>query len=137
MTSSSGRCLCGAVEFTAEDADTQHSACHCGMCRRWSGGAPFFAARTRSVTFASEDAIGRYSSSAWAERGFCKECGTTLFYFLKPTKTYMMSVGAFDDAERFRLSVEIFVDRKPQGYELAGSHPRWTEAETLERLAPK
>jgi hypothetical protein len=132
-----GRCLCGAVTFTAEDADAQFSACHCGMCRRWSGGAPFFAVRAKNVAFASEESIGRFESSAWAQRGFCKRCGTTLFYFLKPTRAYMMSVGTFDDAERFRLSLEIFVDRKPIGYELAGSHPRWTEAETFERLAPK
>lgn len=133
----SGRCLCGAVTFAAEDAAAEYSACHCGMCRRWSGGAPFFAVRAKAVTFASEELVGRYASSAWAERGFCKRCGTTLFYFLKPTGAYMMSVGAFDDQERFRLSLEIFVDRKPQGYDLAGSHPRWTEAETFERLAPK
>lgn len=125
------------MTFEAEDAVAEYSACHCGMCRRWSGGAPFFAARAKAVTFGSEERIGRYASSAWAERGFCTQCGTTLFYFLKPTGAYMMSVGAFDDQERFRLSLEIFVDRKPRGYELAGSHPRWTEAETFERLAPK
>ena len=132
-----GQCLCGAVAFSAEDADTDHSACHCGMCRRWSGGAPFFAARAKGVTFTSEEHLGRYASSAWAERGFCTKCGTILFYFLKPIGAYMMSVGAFDDADRFRLSLEIFIDRKPRGYDFAGSHPRWTEAETLERLTPK
>ncbi len=132
-----GRCLCGAVTFTADDAEVEHSACHCGMCRRWSGGAPFFAARAKNVAITSEEHIGRYASSDWADRGFCTRCGTSLFYFLKPANAYMMSVGTFDDAARFRLSLEIFVDRKPGGYALAGEHPRWTEAETFERLAPK
>ena len=132
-----GRCLCGAVTFTADDAEVDHSACHCGMCRRWSGGAPFFAARAKNVVFASQEHLGRYASSDWAERGFCTRCGTSLFYFLKPANAYMMSVGTFDDPARFNLSLEIFVDRKPAGYALAGEHPRWTEAETFERLAPK
>ena len=131
-----GRCLCGAVVFTAEDVDPSTSACHCGMCRRWSGGGPFFAARAARVTFESHDAIGRYASSSWAERGFCNRCGTPLFYLLKPTGAMMMSVGVFDDQSAFRLSLEIFVDRKPAGYELAGDHPRWTEAETFARLKP-
>lgn len=106
------------------------------MCRRWSGGAPFFAARTERVTFEGAEQLGRYRSSDWAERGFCKTCGTTLFYFLVPASTYMMSVGAFDDQSPFRLVREIFIDAKPDGYALAGDHPRWTAAETFARLSP-
>jgi hypothetical protein len=47
-----------------------------------------------------------------------------------------MSVGAFDDQSPFRLVLELFIDKKPGGYDLAGDHPRWTEAETFARLAP-
>jgi hypothetical protein len=47
-----------------------------------------------------------------------------------------MSLGAFDDPTPFRLSLEIFIDRKPDSYALAGDHPRWTEAETFAKLAP-
>lgn len=130
-----GSCLCGAVKFTAEEVETHYHACHCGMCRRWSGG-PFFAAHTGAVVFDDSESLARYPSSPWADRGFCNACGTTLFYFLKPTQTYMMSVGTFDDQTRFRLVREIFVDLKPEGYAFAGDHPRWTEAETLARLAP-
>jgi hypothetical protein len=106
------------------------------MCRRWSGGTAFFAARSTGVTFGSRDRLATYASSTWAERGFCQQCGTTLFYFLKPTQTYMMSVGSFDDPSAFRLVREIFIDRKPQGYAFAGDHERWTEAETFARLTP-
>lgn len=138
MTSSasSGRCLCGAVRFTAAEVETDYHACHCSMCRRWSGGSPFFAAASRGVEFEASDKLGTYESSVWARRGFCTSCGTTLFYFLKPTKTYMMSVGLFDDQTPFRLVREIFIDRKPDGYAFSGDHPRWTEQETFERLTP-
>jgi hypothetical protein len=106
------------------------------MCRRWSGGSPFFAAQAKNVIFESEESIGRYTSSDWAERGFCKKCGSTLFYLLKQTQAYHMSVGAFDDPSAFRLALEIFIDQKPDGYALAGDHPRWTEAETFAKFAP-
>lgn len=133
--SSSGRCLCGSVQFTAEDVETHHHACHCTMCRRWAGG-PFFGARAEKVDFQADKTLARYASSSWAERGFCNNCGTVLFYFLKPTSTYMMSVGSFDDQTPFRLVREIFVDRKPDGYSLVGDHPRLTEAETFAAMAP-
>ena len=132
----SGRCLCGAVTFSAEHVALEHHACHCGMCRRWSGGSPFFATEARGLVFGSEAELGRYASSEWAERGFCKTCGSTLFYLLRPAQMYFVSVGAFDDPTPFRLVREICVDRKPDGYALAGDHPRWTEEETFARLAP-
>jgi hypothetical protein len=130
-----GRCLCGEVTFSAEEVETKFHACHCGMCRRWSGGAPFFATRVGKVTFAGGE-VGRYDSSDWASRGFCKACGTTLFYFLKPAQAYMMGVGTFDDQQPFALHREIFIDKKPAGYALSGDHERWTEEETFARLAP-
>jgi len=132
-----GRCLCGAVTFTAEGVEIDHSACHCGMCRRWAGGSPFFSVRTKSVTFTGAEHITRFDSSEWAQRGFCSRCGTALFWYLKPKNAYAMSVGAFDDPSPFQVAIEIFIDRKPPGYELAGEHPRLTEAETFAKLRPR
>ena len=34
-----GQCLCGAVSFEAEPPKTAMHACHCEMCRRWTGSA--------------------------------------------------------------------------------------------------
>lgn len=130
-----GRCLCGAVSFAADEVETDHHACHCSMCRRWSSSA-FLGVHCAKVTFRGES-LRRYVSSDWAERGFCATCGSTLFYFLKPTGEYTMSVGAFDDQTTFRLTREIFIDHKPPGHTYAGEHERWTEAETFERLTPK
>jgi hypothetical protein len=127
-----GRCLCGAVSFTADDVETHFHACHCGMCRRWASG-PVFAARAAAVKFAGEDNLKRYRSSDWAERGFCKNCGSNLFYYLRPASSYALSVGAFDDAAQFELAGEIFIDEKPGGYEIAGDHPRLTAAEVIAR----
>lgn len=130
MTSGSGTCLCGAVTFEAEGVDPHYHACHCGMCRRWASG-PLFAVATKRVSFAGADNIARYDSSEWAERGFCKRCGTNLFYLLKPTGQYIMSVGAFDDPAGFKLEGELFIDLKPEGYAFAGEHERLTEAEVF------
>ena len=137
MANHSGACLCGAVTFTADVISENHSACHCGTCRRLCGGGPFFGVRTRRVEFQGEAAIGRFASSDWAERGFCTTCGTVLFYFLKPRGAYMMSAGAFTDRAAFRLASEIFVDEKPDGYAFAGDHPRLTAEETIARFAGK
>jgi hypothetical protein len=57
--------------------------CHCEECRRWSGylGA-FTATRTEHLVLAGEGAL-RWADSPrsdrHARRGFCGECGSSLF----------------------------------------------------------
>ena len=125
-----GKCLCGAVKFSAEEIDPHVHACHCSMCRGWTGG-PMLGASVGSISFAGEEHIKRYASSDWAERGFCSECGSSLFYHLKEPGMYIMATGCFDDAELFSLAGEIYVDEKPSGYNFAGDHSRLTGAEFM------
>ena len=126
-----GRCLCGAVRFDATGVETDCHACHCGMCRRWGAGGPFLGVAVAGVTFEGTEHLGRYASSEWAERGYCKRCGTSLFYFYKPQNLYTITIGAFDDAAKFRLAKEIFIDHKPAFYALEGERPRLTEREVM------
>ncbi len=122
--SKTGKCLCGAVQFKAENVEPHVHACHCSMCRRWNGG-PALAVFVGSVSFSGEESIGRYASSDWAERGFCKQCGSNLFYFLKPEQ-YILWAGSFDD-QNFDLDGEIFCAEKPEWYDFSGDHPRHAE----------
>ena len=92
------------------------------------------AASVGSITFTGEDHIKRYASSDWAERGFCTECGTSLFYHMKEPSQYIMATGCFDDSEQFAMAGEIYVDEKPSGYNFAGDHPRQTGAEFMASL---
>jgi len=127
-----GQCLCGAVTFVASvQANQPHfHACHCEICRRWSGG-PTMMVSASNVSFTGEDLIRRYASSEWAERGFCSRCGTNLFFYLKEQDHYEMSVGAFNSQHDLSLTQEIYIDSKPSGYSFSGNHPRLTEAEFL------
>ena len=133
MSKRQGGCLCGAVRFEADEVDTQSAgACHCKMCQRWSGGI-FISATVGKVGFDGEDALTRCQTSAWAERGFCSKCGSHLFYKVLDADSYEFCIGAFDSVEDFVLTTEIFMDRKPEGYALAGDHPRLTEQEAFEK----
>ncbi|MEM7251077.1 MAG: GFA family protein [Pseudomonadota bacterium] len=129
----SGQCLCGAVAYTASDVSQELHACHCNTCRRWTGG-PAFAVGVGAIQFKGEEHITRFASSDWAERGFCSQCGSNLFYWLKEANHYVLWLGTFEDPHAFTLSGEIFVDEKPAGYSLAGEHPRMTGDEFFASL---
>lgn len=135
--STSGGCLCGAVRFTVDETVTEFSVCHCNTCRRWSG-APFMAVECGpDVHFEGDEHIARYQSSDWAERGFCKTCGSNLFYRLTGDGSYHMALGAFDDQDGFDMSLQFFIDEKPDGYTFANSCEALTGAEAIELYAPK
>ncbi len=128
--SDTGRCLCGAVSFAAKDVEAHFHACHCTMCRKWSGG-PGFGVGVGSIELSGEGELGVYKSSDWAERCFCKQCGTNLFYRMPETGMTVVWAGAFDDESALKLTGEIYVDEKPDSYNFQGDHPRQTGAEFL------
>jgi hypothetical protein len=50
---------------------------------------------------------------------------------MKPADTYSLCAGLFDDQSRHTLDNEIFIDEKPDGYELGGDLPKMTGAEAI------
>ena len=130
-----GSCLCGKVHVTTSCYDQNVYACHCGMCRKWTGGPLFSVDCGTDVTFDGAENVGIYSSSDWAERGFCKSCGTSLFYRVKGYGAYFMPAGLFDDVEDFHLQGQTFIDRKPDYYTFANKTLNKTEAEVMAMYA--
>ena len=128
-----GNCLCGAIEVIAGDAHVQIGLCHCSMCRRWSGG-PFFAVHCDDKVRFNGAEPRRYRSSEWAERGFCGDCGTHLFYRLVPDGEYFVSAGLFQQAP-LELVSQIFIDEKPPFYALANDTPTLTGKQVFEQFA--
>lgn len=88
------------------------------------------------VTFSGEEHIGVFRSSEWAERGFCKMCGTSLFYRIVDGQQYAVPIGLFDDAESLVFDIQVFIDRKPDYYSFVGEMQMMTEAEVIAMYAP-
>lgn len=136
MTKLNGQCLCGEVKVKAQTKDTAMAACHCNMCRRWSSGPLLAVECGDAVQWSGDAQIGVYASSQWAERGFCKQCGTCLFYRIKSNQHYHVPVGLFDEEAQFELGLEIFVDEQPPGYRFANPTTKMTGAEVFEMFGP-
>ena len=131
-----GSCLCGAVKILASNMNSHVGACHCSICRKWGGGA-FMAVECGSdVSFEGEENIGIYQSSEWAERGFCNQCGSHLFYRLKQNNHYYIPAGIFDDSESFVFDNQVFIDEKPEYYSFANETKNMTGEEIFAMFAP-
>lgn len=124
-----GSCLCGLVTITSTDR-TSVDVCHCGMCRRWGGG-PMFAIECEQVEIDGREHVASYRSSDWAERGFCRDCGTHLYYRFLESGSYAVPAGLFQDMQGLELTGQIFIDKKPGYYALANKTSTMTEDEVI------
>ena len=130
-----GKCLCGAVGITGTANEPKVGACHCDMCRRWSSG-PFFEVSCEKVSFVGEENITKIRSSDWAERGFCKRCGSNLFYHIIDSSEFQIAAGLLDDQSDLHLALQVFTDKKPPYYTLADKTETMTVAEAYAAYAP-
>ena len=130
-----GACLCGLVQFTASQAEKSIGACHCEMCRKWGSG-PFVGVHCGvQVAFQGEESISIFSSSSWAERGFCKRCGSHLFYRLKGNLHHFIPAGLFENQDAFILERQSYIDKKPAYFSFANPTHNMTESEMLKKYS--
>ncbi len=130
-SSTHGQCHCGAVKFEGKGPIKGVDACHCATCRQLNAGPYMGVGFHDGLTVTHGAALKWYDSSDWARRGFCGECGTSLFYNLKGTDFYSASSGCLDMPSGMALSHEYFIDEKPDFYDFDGEQPRLTGAEAF------
>lgn len=122
-----GSCLCGAVTFAATGPLRDVIGCHCTQCRKTSG--HYWAATSVPLDrFAVTRAEGLawFRSSAAAARGFCAQCGASLFWKPEGEDRMAIAAGAFDGDPPFRLSHHIFTEDAGDYYTPAGPPPSAT-----------
>lgn len=111
-----GTCLCKSVRVSVGFFEADIGACHCTICRKWSGGPLFEVECGSNVVFEGAENIGTYESSDWAQRGFCRSCGTHLFIKNTSNGEYGIPPGIFENEEGFKFNRQVFIDQKPSYY---------------------
>ncbi len=124
-------CLCKSVTLTVKTPINELGACHCSMCRQWGGGPLIVGNGGSDVEIQGEQYIERYHSSEWAERGFCKQCGTHLFYHYLQSGNYFIPAGLLALNENVKMTSQIFIDEKPHYYDFANQTTKMTGAEVI------
>ena len=129
-----GRCLCGAVTYSAEADPVIQAACHCADCQRQTGspfsvvvGVPRDAFQVQGSTLASFTTIGE-DHGGETRRSFCSACGSPIFSdaAVAPGMIFIKA-GSLDDASWLSPSVEAWT-RSAQPWS-----PRFEQAASLER----
>lgn len=120
-----GRCECGSIRFEADEVRPTVNFCHCSQCRRTSGNL-WAATRADNDKFrlTSSDSLKWYASSDFAKRGFCSDCGSSLFYKVNDADHIGIAAGCFNEPTGLTGAKHIFTDSKGDYYEIADGLPQ-------------
>ena len=132
-----GSCLCGAVSYEVTGPLEDVLICHCEECRRWHGHVSATAAAHKEDLQLLEQRGLRWTngprSDAGARRGFCSECGSSLFWDAPELKTISVAAGTLDGPTGLHVASHWYVSQAADYYEIPDDglphHPRSGEGE--------
>ena len=124
MTVRTGGCLCGAVRYEAIGALREVVVCHYRMCRKAHGHIGAYTASARdALRLVEARGLKWYQSSAQARRGFCSECGATLFWEGDGRDTMSIAAGTLDEPTGLATVLQIHVASAGDYYPVDASMP--------------
>jgi hypothetical protein len=110
-----GRCLCGAVTYSADAEPVAQAVCHCTDCQRQTGnpfsvivGVPREAFDVEGDTLASFTTTGE-DHGGDTERYFCSACGSPVFSIAAAApQLAFIKAGSLDDASWLEPAIEVW-----------------------------
>jgi len=114
-----GSCLCGAVRYEVTGTLRDVIECHCAMCRKTHGHIGAYTAAPKSALEVVETrGLKWYASSENVRRGFCGECGGTLFFDPLNKDYIAIAAGSLDPPTGLKTVLQIFVASAGDYYEI-------------------
>lgn len=110
-----GGCACGAIRYAYTAEPLLALNCHCRDCQRASGTAFAAILRVPAAAFTVTKGAPKFysvtgDSGNTVNRGFCPECGSSLFSRLSGMPDVVgVRVGSLDDPSHYHAAMDIFV----------------------------
>ena len=120
-----GGCLCGAVRYEVHGPIRDVVVCHCSRCARTHGHAAAYAACARSDLVIANDAGLRWYDADERARGFCGECGASLFWRAHGRATISIAAGTLDQPTGLKTVAHIYTRDHADYYEIDGPAERF------------
>ena len=124
-----GGCLCGAVRYEVNGPLRNIVNCHCSMCQKLHGNfGPHTKALKVNINITNSDGLAWYKTSEIAQRGFCRECGSGLFWEPFDLDATGIIAGSLDAPTGLKTMGHIFVGEKSDFCDITDELPQFEES---------
>lgn len=125
-----GSCLCGGITYEVDGPLRNVIACHCTQCRKQTGNfMTATSAERNDLKVVDAGRLRWYRSSAQAERGFCNDCGSILFWRADGRADISITAGTLDGATGLVTEGHIYCADKGDYYAIPADgyrRDKWT-----------
>lgn len=124
-----GGCLCGKVKFEIHGELLPIINCHCSKCRRFHGNFSAYSATSReNLVFTCSDGLKWYRSitdeTPDVYRGFCSECGCSLFWDPRGKANISIAAGSLDPPTELTTTRHVWVSQQGDYYMIHDNFPQ-------------
>lgn len=106
-----GGCDCRAVRYRIRGPMRGVVNCHCSQCRRLHGHFGAYTAIDRTqFELTVDNGLRWYRSSPSVRRGFCSQCGSSLFWDRESLPGISIAAGTLDQPTGLSTVAHIFTD---------------------------
>jgi len=112
-------CLCQNIKYSVNLVNLKMGVCHCSMCRKNTSGTGFsFFYSLSEPNFTNQNDLTIYNSNGTADRAFCKNCGTVIYYHQTSAQGYCIPSGLIEnlDESKVLFDKEWYYGDKPTYY---------------------
>ena len=124
----SASCLCNGISMTIKGQFRPVINCHCIQCTKTHGNyAAYTSVLEQNIIFKSKKTLKWFQSSAKAKRGFCKKCGSSIFFKRLGSKAVSISAGLFRNPSKLKTISHIYVKNKRDYYKILDDLPKYNK----------
>lgn len=120
------KCLWGNISFKTSGYHRDVQNCHCVQCLKTHGHhAAYSKVEEKDLKFLSKKSLKWFKSSKRAKRGFCSNCGASIFFKVIGTNSVCIAAGIFNNPTKLKTSIEIFTKEKSDYYKINSKLPKY------------
>lgn len=125
-----GGCLCGAVRYEINDKLRGIVNCHCSKCRKFHGNfGAYTSIKHTSLTLLEQRGLKWYQSitdeTPNVYRGFCTECGSSLFWHPRDQERIAVAAGSLDDPIKLQTIGHVWTIQIADYYQINDDLPKY------------
>ena len=126
ITSKIANCLCGGVKIKIKEKLRHVINCHCSQCLKTHGNfAAYTSCSEDRIDFINKKTLKWYRSSKIAKRGFCSNCGASIFYKLLKSENISIAAGMFHNPTKLKTHSNIYTKGRLDYYKLDSKIPKF------------
>lgn len=130
MAAITGGCLCGAVRYKIIGDLRDVVNCHCSKCRRFHGNfGAYTSIKVADLTFAEQGGLKWFVSTddetPNVRRGFCVECGSSLFWHPQDQEKIAVAAGSLDSPTNLNTIGHIWLSQRGDYYDIHDDLPKF------------